>query len=216
MDIETTDHLLTTTRTVRKRLDLNRPVETETILDCIRIAAQAPSGGDKQSWRFLVVRDPRTRAGLGELFRARGVEYLSNVIPDRDSQPGRQRLTESVQHLIDTIHHVPVLVVVCQIGRPPQGTSAAAYYGSVLPAVWSFMLALRSRGLGSAWTTFHLTYEREAAEILGIPYADVAQVALLPVAHTIGVDFKPAPRSPVESITFADRWGDPVIPVDSR
>jgi len=215
MDTAITDHLLTTTRAVRKRLDLSRPVEMETILDCIRIATQAPSGGDKQSWRFLVVSDPQTRADLGALFRARGEAYLSTVAPDRDGDPRRERLTESVRHLIDTIHLVPALVVPCQIGRPPQGSSAAAYYGSIMPAVWSFMLALRSRGLGSAWTTFHLTYEREAAELLGIPYDEVAQVALLPVAYTIGTDFKPAPRSPAESVTYRDRWGEPVLPASA-
>lgn len=204
LDTATCDELLTTTRSVRRRLDLDRPVEPSVLLECARIATQAPSGSDVQRWRFLVVLDAERRRGLGELYRRRGEQYLRDAAARGDQ---REQLTGSVRHLVDVIDRVPALVVPCQLGRPPEGIAAAPYYGSIMPAVWSFALALRARGLGTVWTTFHLTYEREAAELLGIPYDEVAQIALLPVAHTIGTEFRPARRRPAEEVTYIDHWG---------
>lgn len=210
MDLATCDHLLTTTRSVRRRLDLERPVEASVLLECIRIATQAPTGSNAQRWRFVVVTDPEIKRAIGEVYRARGTEYLEKASTDPHRNDSGGRLSTSVQHLIEVIDRVPAMVIPCQLGRPPAGTGAAPYYGSILPAVWSFMLALRARGLGSAWTTFHLSRERDVAEILGIPYDEVTQVALLPVAYTIGTDFKPAPRTPAEEVTYLDRWGAPL------
>ena len=200
------DWLLSTTRTVRKRLDLDRPVEPEVILECLRLAVQAPTGSNVQGWRWMVVTDPAKRAGLAELYRSGGYTYVQARAdqPVPDAQTARVR--DSSGYLLEVIDQVPVLVIPCLQGRLRKVEHAAAFYGSILPAAWSFALALRSRGLGSAWTTFHLAHEREAAELLGIP-DDVTQAAMLPVAYTIGTEFRPAARPPVQDITYWDTWG---------
>ncbi|GGI07540.1 nitroreductase family protein [Egicoccus halophilus] len=206
------DYILSTTRTVRRRLELDRPVPDEVLLDCLRLAVQAPSGGDRQPWRFVVVRDQERRAAIGALFRSRGEAYLRERRTGDRAPRDEVRLHRSVRHLLDTIDRVPVLVIPCLLGRPPAGVGAAAFYGSIYPAVWSFMLALRSRGLGAAWTTFHLHHEREAASILDIPHDEVTQTALLPVAYTVGSSFAAARRTPAEHVTYVDRWGHPASP----
>ena len=201
----TPDELLTTTRAVRKRLDLARPVEREVVEECLAVAQQAPTAGYAQNWHFVVVTDPELRAGLGELWRRAGSAYLERRAP-RGGQG--LRITDAVRHLLDHIHEVPVHVVPCVTGRTDGAPSwqQAGRWGSIIPATWSFMLAARARGLGTAWTTFHLFYEREAAELLGIPYEEVMQAALIPVAYTIGTDFKPGRRAPLESIVHWDGW----------
>jgi nitroreductase len=209
-DLTQTDHLLTTTRAVRKRLDLGRAVPRELILECIRIATQAPAGGNVQMWRWLVVDDPALKLGLAELYRRSYEPYIS---AQRESVAQTTRtdihaIMSSSDHLANVLHEVPALVIPCQLGRlepgAPQATVAGAY-GSILPAVWSFMLAARSRGLGTAWTTLHLAYEQEAAELLGIP-ANVTQVAMTPVAYYTGDDFKPGSRLPAEKVTYFNGW----------
>ncbi|HWD23984.1 MAG TPA: nitroreductase family protein [Acidimicrobiales bacterium] len=206
MDISAADELLSTTRSVRRRLDLTRPVEPEVILDCLRLAVQAPTGGNVQTWRWIVVTDPAKRARLADLYREGGAEYLRQSAAN-STDPQTKRVYESAVYLADHLQEVPVHVIPCKLGRVDGADNgrAAGFYGSILPAAWSFMLALRSRGLGSAWTTLHLMHEQEAAELLGIP-ADVSQVALLPVAYTVGTEFKPASRPPVEGITYWDEW----------
>lgn len=211
IDTAVTDHLLSTTRSVRKRLDLDRPVEREVLLECLRLAVQAPTAGNSQSWRWLVVTDQERRERLAELYRRAGEPYLKEKLAS-ESTSQDARVWDSGRYLLEVIHRVPVFVIPCLQGRPPlQGKAASlgavsAFFGSIHPAIWSFQLALRSRGLGSVFTTFHLAYEREAAEILGIP-DDVTQTALLPVAYTVGTDFKPAVRPPVEQITYWNGWG---------
>ena len=203
------DHVLTTTRAVRRRLDLDRPVEPEIVMDCLRLAVQAPTGGNVQGWRWLVVTDPAIRARLAELYRAGdGGRFHRRAERLRESDPQTSRVYANAELLSDILDRVPVHVVPCLQGRVTTTSTveAASFYGSILPAVWSFMLALRSRGLGSVWTTLHLAHEREAAELLGIP-DDYTQVALIPVAYTVGTDFKLAVRSPVETVTFWNRWG---------
>jgi nitroreductase len=203
-DTDVTDRLLTTTRAVRKRLDLTRPVPREVVLDCLRLALQAPTGGNTQRWRWVVVDDPETRAGLAALYRRSAEPYLEGHRANIGDNP----VLESSRYLTEHLHEVPVHVVPClldRISERPSTGEAAGFYGSILPAVWSFTLALRSRGLGSAFTTLHLEYEREAGELLGIPDT-VTQVALLPVAYTIGDDFRPAARRPVEQITYWNGW----------
>ena len=208
-DLEVTDRLLSTTRAVRRRLDLTRPVAREVILDCIRLAQQAPTASNTQTWRWLVVTDPGRRRALAEIYRKGAplvAQSRATLSPD-DLQT--QRVYDSAQFLLDHIHEVPALVIPCVKGRLPAGTPngmAAAVYGSIYGSVWSFQLALRSRGLGSAFTTLHLFFEDEVATLFGIP-DDVMQCALLPVAYTRGTDFRSAQRPPPEAITFFDRWG---------
>jgi nitroreductase len=210
-DLAETDRLLTTTRAVRKRLDLDRPVEREVLLDCIRISQQAPTGSNNQGWRWLIVTDPEERKALAELYRKGGGAYLKNAEQTLgDAPPQMHRVIGSAAYLADTIEKVPVHVIPCIKGRlTPEspGWMWAGHMASILPAVWSFQLALRSRGLGSCITSFTLAFEQEVAALLGIP-DDVQQVALLPVAYTVGTDFKPADRPPVERIIHWDRWGN--------
>lgn len=211
MDLATVDHLLSTTRSVRKRLDLERPVSRELLMECLRLAIQAPTGSNSQSWRWLVVTDADKRARLAELYRRAFTEYTklraNDAIPRGASAHQMERIFDSATYLTENLHRAPVHVVPCVVGRVDglPNFVQASIYGSVLPAVWSFMLAARSRGLGSAWTTLHLQYEAQAAELLGIP-EHVMQVALLPVAHFTGDDFKPAARRPVEELTYFDAW----------
>jgi nitroreductase len=207
LDTAAADHLLTTTRAVRRRLDLERPVDPAVVLECLRIAIQAPTGSNAQGWRWVVVTDPARRAELARLYREGGEAYLrAAAANEMDAQT--RRVYESAVHLTEILDRVPVHVIPCVQGRADNAPNvvSASMYGSIIPAAWSFMLALRSRGLGSTWTTLHLLKEEEAAGLLGIP-ADVTQVALIPVAHTRGGDFRPARRGPVEEITYWDRWG---------
>jgi nitroreductase len=207
MDTSVTDHLLSTTRAVRKRLDLERPVEREVLLECLRLAVQAPTAGNGQSWHWMVVTDPDKRAKLKQLYDGMARPYLESQA-DGAEDPQTRRVYQSAVYLLDILDRIPVHVIPCIEGRIASADNfgAASLYGSILPAVWSFMLALRSRGLGSAWTTLHLPHEAEAAELLGIPEG-MSQVALIPVAYFTGDDFKPAVRPPVEGITYWDTWG---------
>jgi nitroreductase len=210
-DLAQTDRLLTTTRSVRKRLDLTRPVDRQVVLDCLQIATQAPSGGNSQRWRWLVIDDPDLRTSIAELYRKSHDPYMAAnkaAMGEAAAKGTMGRVVDSSSYLSDHLDEVPVLVIPCWLDRLPEGAGnfeTAGVYGSILPAVWSFMLALRSRGLGSAWTTLHLAYEQEAAALLGIPDT-VTQVALIPVAHHTGTDFRPADRLPVDKVTYFNGW----------
>jgi nitroreductase len=211
IDLPAADRLLITTRAVRRRLDLDRPVERELLLECISIAQQAPTGGNSQGWGFVVVTDAAKRARLAELYReAVGDSFTASR--ERALLRGDEQTAKAyagAAHLADVLHRVPVHVIPCIRGSAeaaePVNPVAAGLYGSILPAAWSFALAARARGLGTAWTTMHLRREREVAELLGIP-ADVTQVALLPVAHYTGDGFSPAHRPPPETVTHWDGW----------
>ena len=211
MDRETVDKLLTTTRSVRKRLDFDRPVEREIILECIDLAVQAPSGTNWQAWHFLVVMDAEKRVQIGEYYRQSFEKYVatpgSSFHTQGDSQ--LERVRDSSRYLAENMGRVPAMIIPCYKGRvenePP--SRQASVYGSILPAAWSLMLALRSRGLGAAWTTIHLRYEKEVAALLSIP-EDATQGVLLPVAYYKGDDFGRAKRSPAAEVTFWDSWGD--------
>jgi nitroreductase len=204
----TPDELLATTRAVRKRLDLTRPVEREVLEGCLRLAQQAPTASYAQNWHFVVVTDAGERAALGELWRAVAGSYLKRRAAAAAADPVIARLGDAVRYLAEHIHEVPVHVVPCVEGRTDgaPAVAQASRWASIVPAAWSFMLAARARGLGTVWTTFHLRHEREAAEILGIPFDRVMQAALIPVAYTVGTDFRPAPRRPLESMVHWDRW----------
>ncbi len=210
MDTTTTDHLLTTTRAVRKRLDLDRPVERSVIEDCLRIAIQAPTGGNSQQWRWMVVTDDDKKSALADIYRTR-VDLLEQMLGQAEEKHDEPtaRVYRSAIEFADKLHKVPVMVIPCIRGQVSNASNAevAGLYGSIIPAAWSFMLAARSRGLGTVWTSLHLVREKDAADILGIP-DDFIQVALIPVAYTTGTDFKPAKRNPVENVTYWNGWGE--------
>ncbi len=217
----TPDQLLTTTRAVRKRLDLERTVDIDTLKECITVATQAPTGGNTQGWHFVVVMDAGQRAALAGLYRKAWKIYKKSPgsvydLFAREPAGARKRqlgrVAESADYLVDNLHRVPVHVVPCTGGRVDRisgnfaSVGLASVYGSILPATWSFMLAARARGLGTAWTTCHLMYEEEAAGILGIPYDKVSQVALIATAYSIGTQFKPSLRKPIDDVLHIDRW----------
>jgi nitroreductase len=206
LDITITDHLLSTTRAVRRRLDLERPVEREVILECLRLAVQAPTGANRQAWRWLVVTDPNLRAALAKIYWEAGAARFEAGIAASEPGTQRRRMYEDSKYLGEVMGQVPAIVVPCIEGRPEGGAQLPGFFGSIIPACWSFLLALRSRGLGSVWTTLHLVNEAESAALLGVP-EDYTQVALLPVAYTIGDSFRPARRRPVEELTYWDQWG---------
>jgi nitroreductase len=207
MDIATVDELLTTTRAVRKRLDLDRPVGREVILDCIRLAMQAPTANNAQDWRWLVITDADKRAAIADIYRSIGSQYLPQVV-ESESDPQTRRVYAGALALTETLARVPVHVIPCLDSRIDNSSTltAASAWASIIPAGWSFQLALRSRGLGSVWTTMHLAREREVAKLLDIPET-ATQAALFPVAYTIGTDFRPAKRPPAETVTYWDSWG---------
>jgi len=213
----TPDQLLTTTRAVRKRLDVDRPVEPEVIRECLEIALQGPSGSNAQAWQWLVVTDPVVRGDLAAIYQKAFAIYRDHPTMAADKvyqgdDPTRrkvqQQVMDSASYLAEIMPRVPVLVIPVAAGRmdglPSMAT--ASTWGSVLPSAWSFCLAARARGLGTAWTTLHLMFEEEAAGLLGIPYAEWSQGALLPVAYTIGTEFKPAHREPLDDVLHWDRW----------
>ena len=206
------DELLTTTRTVRKRLDLTRPVPQELIRDCLEVALQAPSGSNKQGWQWIVVTDADQRRAIGDVYRRSTEQYLDSAgaagklfAEDPERAPVQQRVGNSVAYLAEHMADVPVLVLPClQVETLPTGNQAGLW-GSLLPAVWSFMLAARARGLGTAWTTLHLRYEAEVAAILGLPDG-IRQAALIPTAYYTGETFKPAPREALDTVLHVDGW----------
>jgi nitroreductase len=202
------DEVLSTTRSVRRRLDLTRPVERGVLEECLRLAQQAPTSSYRQNWHFVVVTDAVRREALGELWRDTALRYIEQRATATAGNPRAERILDSVRHLADHIHEVPVHVIPCVEGRTDHtpAIGQASRWASIIPAAWSFMLAARSRGLGSVWTTFHLRHEQRAAEILGIPYESVMQAALLPVAYTIGTDFKPGARHPLDTMVHWDTW----------
>ena len=209
MDLESCDQLLSTTRSVRRRLDLERPIESELLEACIDLAAQAPTGANREAWRFLVVTDRERKAALGRLYRRAFQRYRSL----REAQSHQAATTPAQprpaqQALAESLDRFPALIVACIEGRPDPHSVASqvAFYGSILPAAWSLMLALRARGVGTTWTTLHLVHEREAAALLGIP-EEVTQTVLLPVAYMHNARLRPAQRRPAREITYWDSWG---------
>lgn len=210
------DEILTTTRAVRKRLDLQRPVEAEILMECLEIAVQAPSGGGNQGWHFIVVTDAQQRLALAKIYRkaasaaARYQERMRSTVGGtlRAEQETKEQGISSYQYLVEHLHEVPVLLIPCIRGRLEDVpvVMQATLWGSIIPATWSFMLAARARGLGTCWTTLHLSYEQETADLLGIPYKQVTQVALIPVAYTLGTTFHPAQRKPLEAIVHWEKW----------
>lgn len=207
------DHVLATTRAVRRRLDFDRPVPRELILECLELAVQAPTGSNRQGWQWVIVTDAGARARIGELYRESWYAYSNSGRPAyAPGDPRREqlpRVVRSAQYLADRFAEVPVMVIPCIEGRVDGGAGnlqIAGLYGSILPAAWSFQLAARARGLGTSYTTLHLRYEREIAELLGIPYDQYTQAALITAGYFTGGDLKPAERLPLDPIVHWDRW----------
>jgi nitroreductase len=211
----TPDELLSTTRAVRKGLNLQKPVELSLIRECLELAIQAPTGSFAQGWHFVLVTEPQTKRLLGEIYRRAWEIYAGPIQP---ASPGarpaesrknvKARIRDSAVYLAEHMHEVPLLLIPCTRGRVENADSAAlaGLYGSILPATWSFMLAARARGLGTCWTTLHLMFEAEAAEVLGIPYSSYTQVAMIPVAYALREDFKPGARKPLEDFLHLESW----------
>ncbi len=234
-DVTETDRLLTTTRSVRRRLDLDRPVPREVVEEALEIAVQAPTANNHQNWRWLVISDPDVKEKIAEMTRASWLFHRNDVWTNagrRRNTAQARRNNESVVALDETIARVPILVIPCVLGRPPDMEAidaawrermatkppedpghhvrlgpmrASIFYGSIFPAIWSFQLALRSRGLGSTITCMHIPHERQVGELLGIP-TGVTQVCMIPVAYTVGTDFRPADRVGAKERTYWERW----------
>ncbi len=210
-DLSQTDSLLSTTRAVRKRLDFDRDVADDVLLECLQLATQAPTGSNQQGWRWMVVRDQEKKLALADMYQRGGGDYLAAASKNADPETQTGRVIDSANYLAQNLAKAPVLVIPMIIGRLEDASTvtAAGLFGSIVPAIWSFQLALRSRGLGSCYTTMHLMVEDEAAELLGIP-DHMTQAALLPVAYTKGTDFKAVTRPPVETITYLDTYKNPI------
>lgn len=205
-DLAEIDRLLKTTKQVRKRMDLTKPVPRELLLECIDIASHAPMGGNRERNRWLVVDDPELKAVIAEKYQAVGRPYLAANEGDLDER--QSRVVDSAAYLVNHIADVPAMVIPMRLDRLPDNApnfAVAGYHGSVSPGIWSFQLAARARGLGSAWTTFHLVHEQEIAGLLGIPET-VTQIAMLPVGFYTGTSFSPAPRRPAREITYFNSW----------
>ena len=215
----TNDELLSTTRAVRKRLDFDRPVPREVLIECLSIALQAPTGSNAQGWQFMFVTDQDKKNRIAELYKAEFELYVNGPMSptaqeglSEKDQDVQNRVATSAQYLADNLERVPVYFIPCisprtdSLGVPASSILHASILGSIIPAAWSFMLAARARGLGTCLTTLHLMKERDAAQILSIPYDSVMQVGLIPVAYTIGTDFKPGPRRSLDPIVHFDTW----------
>lgn len=210
------NEVLTTTRAVRKRLDFDQPVEMSVLRECLDIALQAPSGSNSQGWHFVIVTDAAKKAAIAELYLKAFDDYEAGPaqptkqhLDDPSMAPTQERVLSSARYLADNMAHVPAMLIPCCAGRTdtpglPQGV-LASIYGSILPAVWSFMLAARERGIGTCWTTLHLGYEQEVARLLDIP-DDFTQVALIPIAYTRGTEFKTAPRKDLDNVLHTNCW----------
>ncbi|WP_433179108.1 nitroreductase family protein [Actinoallomurus sp. CA-150999] len=208
------DELLSTTRAVRKRLDLSRPVPRRLIEECVDLATQAPTGRNRQRWHFLIVTDHDRRQIVADIFRRALAVGGGQPVNERDlrrmnAHPGSmERIHDGLRHLYDNVHRVPAFVIPAVEGRTDRASvlDQSMTWGSILPAVWSFMLAARARGLGTVWTTAQGPLERELAKALGVPYDEVMLAAFIPLAYTIGTDFKPARRVPREEVLHWNRW----------
>lgn len=204
----TIDWVLTTTRTVRRRIDLTRPVDLAVVRECLEVALQAPTGGDLQLWRWIVVTDPATKSSMQQIYESALSAASGGRRPD-GADRAESPMVQGAWHLATHLAQVPVIVVACIMGRyrPDAGPARlATRYGSIFPAVWNLQLALRSRGLASAMTTVHLEQDRAMADLLGIP-DKVTQAALIPIGRLLGKDLRPARRRPVREVAFLDRWG---------
>lgn len=219
MEMTTVEKLLTTTRSVRKRLDLTKDVPLDVVHECLKLAIQAPTGSNTQQWKFMVITDAEKRKAIADVyarsFQIYAKESAANAPELPPEDPRSQRLMKvvtSAVHLSENMAKVPLFVLACLEGRVEKASvfEQASFYGSILPATWSLMMALRAKGLGSAWTTLHLRYEDEVAKLLSIPES-FTQTCLLPVAYFTGTDFRPGKRVPASQLTYLDEWNKPAF-----
>jgi nitroreductase len=207
------DEVLSTTRSVRKRLDLDKPVPREVVTECLELALQAPTGSNVQGWQWVFIEDADQKKAIGDIYLANARDYLSlpsSDYPGGDARGERMgRVRDSASYLAEHMHEAPVLMIPCLEGREDRTQlGGVSFWASLFPAVWSFCLALRSRGLGSCWTTLHMLRdgERRVADVLGIPYDKYSQGGLFPIAYTKGTDFRPAKRLPAQAVTHWNGW----------
>jgi nitroreductase len=209
------DDVLNTTRAVRKRLDFSRPVEDDVIRECVATAMQAPSGSNLMTMQFVVVKDAEKRQAIGEVYKQCWAIYSSTpmfagaIKKEGDSEQAQQdRVVDSATYLSEHMADAPALVLGCTAGRIDGAPAmmSASVMGNILPGMWSFMLAARARGLGTAWTTISLMMEKEVADIVGIPFDEIQQACLTPLAYTVGTDFKRALRPDPDTIIHWDTW----------
>lgn len=203
------DEVLSTTRAVRKRLDFDKPVPRGVIEECLEFALQSPTGSNTQAWQWLVVTDADKRAAIADHYRSAFTAYAANALAEQSKTSAQNaRVVNSATYLADNFHRVPAMLIPCLPGRFENtgNMGGASSYGSILPGVWSFMLAARERGLGTAWTTLHLMHEKEVADIVGIPFDEVTQCALVTIGYSIGTDFKAAARPPLDTVLHWDTW----------
>jgi nitroreductase len=209
IDVANADLLLSTTRSVRKRLDFERPVPREALLECLELAVQAPTASNRQTWRWMVVTEPELKGPIAEIYREAAIPYLRESQANAEGSGGGQdqRVFDSALYLAENLERAPAFVIPCLAEDLAKMDSlgATVALGSICQAAWSFQLALRARGLGSCWTTLHLRNADRVADLLAIP-AGITQVALIPVAYTKGLDFRPAKRPPVSEITHWNHW----------
>src|SRR5688500_3050742 len=207
------DELLTTTRAVRKRLDLARPVPMDLIRECLEIAVQAPTGSNAQNWHWIVVTDADKRRAIGEYYRRAFAAYAESksfagslYADDPERADVQRRVGDSAAYLAEHMGDVPVLLIPClHVPGELPAANQAGLWASLHPAVWNYALAARARGLGTSWTSLHLAYEREVAELLGLP-PNIRQGALIPTAYYTGDTFKPASRAPLDTVLHHDAW----------
>lgn len=207
------DEVLTTTRAVRKRIDFDRPVERDVVMECVEIAQQAPTGSNTQGWRWVFVDDPEKKRVIADHYRSNFYPYTGIEDPDTVELPERSddqgtRILGSAFYMAKRLHEVPLMAIPLHTGRLEGAATfeQASAWGSILPAVWSFLLALRERGIGSSWTTLHLPNEREVADLLGIPYDEYTQAGLFPIGYTLGTEFKVADRVRAEKFVHWNEW----------
>jgi nitroreductase len=209
-DLASIDYILETTRSVRKRLDLTRLVDQEVVMKCLDIALQAPSASNSQNWKWLVVTDSEKKAKIGSYYRQAFNNYVASFAKNSsgDSQPSKDqlKLASSASYLAEHMGEVPMMIFACIPSPGANRIMGASQYGSIMPAAWSLMLALRARGIGAAWTTLHLSYEKECNEILGIP-DNMTTAVLLPVAYFTGKTFRRAKRIPASELVYLESWG---------
>ena len=214
------DELLSTTRAVRKRLDFDKPVPESVIKECIEVAVQAPTGSNAQGWQFVFITDAKKKEQIGDIYRQAfeiyrdmpvAIHKLHKESGDDSLIDSQTRSASSADYLADNMARAPVLFIPCIAGRTDSEATSniiaqTGTLGSIIPAAWNFMLAARARGLGTAWTTLHLMQEKAVADIIGIPYDDYMQIALIPIAYTKGTDFKKAYRPPVDTVMHFNEW----------
>lgn len=199
IDIDAVDHYLSTARSVRRKIDFERPISRKDLEACVNVAVQAPTGIPGETWRFLIVDDGETKQRVAAVYR----DVITELMTERGLP-----MKQTQQALMDRLPEMPCMVFVCSLGQPmPTHAGQVAFFGSVLPAAWSLMLAMRVRGIGATWTSVLSARCEQIAEILNIP-DDVTQTVMLPCGYTKDATLKPADRLSAADVTYWNSWGN--------